>query len=181
MSNITVSSRKDPRAWGIYVGLLCVCSGLSLSACQGELKLNDGVAKPPADMAKPKDDIPAMLGFADINKDMDTPPGLGCTNQISACHGGTNPTGQMKLHDMAASDMALLMDNYTNVQSRVNTSDPPNSLILLKMLDASAGGTSHTGGTYFQDTSNSMYKRWLIWIQLGAKFEEVSTAGAGGS
>lgn len=131
-------------------------------------------------MAKPADDVPALLGFADINKDMDTPPGLGCTNQIGACHGGTSPTGVMALADMASTDMAKLMTNYNNVKMRVNTSDPANSLLLLKMLSAAAGGTNHTGGTYFQDKNNGMYKRWLVWIQLGAPFDQVSTMGGGG-
>jgi hypothetical protein len=156
---------------------------LSLSACQGELKLNDGVAMPPKDMAQPSgggDDIPAMLGFADINKDLDVPPGLGCTNQVGACHGGATPTGQMALLDMASGDMAKLMSNFTNVTARVNTSDPPNSLLLKKLLSPSAGGTSHVGSSYFQDTNNGMYKRWLVWIQLGAPFDPVSTMGGGG-
>lgn len=172
---MTFSSRKYPpiSAW-----VLCL-SGLSFAACQGELKLNDGVNKPPADMAT-VNDIPPTIGFADIYKEMDAPPGLGCTNQISACHGGATPTGQMALTDMASADMAKLMDNYTNVMARVSTTDPPSSLLLKKMLAASAGGTSHVGGNYFQSTSNAMYKRWLVWIQLGAKFESVSTAGAGG-
>ena len=153
--------------------------GLSLAACQGELKLNDGVNKPPADMAMAKC-VPASIGFADINKDIDTPPGLGCTNQISACHGGATPTGQMALVDQAAGDMTKLMNNYNNVKMRVNTADPANSVLLLKMLAASAGGTSHSGGTYFQNQSNCMYKSWLAWIKLGAPFDATSTAGAGG-
>lgn len=173
---MTFSSRKYPpiSAWA-----LCLCSGLSFAACQGELKLNDGVNKPPVDMAM-VNDIPPNIGFEDIYKEMDAPPGLGCTNQIGACHGGATPTGQMALTDMAAGDMAKLMTNYTSVTARVNTGDPQASVLLLKMLAASAGGTSHVGGTYFQSTSNPMYKRWLVWIQLGAKFESVSTAGAGG-
>ena len=55
------------------------------------------------------------------------------------------------------------------------------SVLLLKMLSASAGGTIHAGGTYFQNTDNCMYKSWLTWIQLGAQFDAVSTAGVGGN
>jgi len=174
---MTFSSRKYPKILSQVLGL---CSGLSLLACQGELKLNDGVAMPPNDLAQPKDELPATLGFADIYKDMDTPPGLGCTNQVPSCHGGATPTGQMALLDMAAGDMTKLMTTYTNVSARVNTSDPAGSLLLLKMLNSAAGGTSHAGGPYFQDQNNSMYKRWLAWIKLGAKFESVSTASLGG-
>jgi hypothetical protein len=158
---------------------LGLCAGLALWACQGELKLNDGVAMPPKDLAT-VNDIPPTIGFADIYKDMDTPPGLGCTNQISACHGGATPTGQMALTDMSAGDMTKLTMNYTNVRARVTPTDPPGSLLLKKMLSAGAGGTSHVGGTYFQDTNNAMYKRWLVWIQLGAPFDPVSTMSGGG-
>jgi hypothetical protein len=185
VSNITVSHKTD-HVWGwAWARTLCASgwavSVFALGACQGELKLNDGVAKPPQDMtmAKPEE-LPATIGYADINRDMDTPPGLGCTNQISGCHGGATPTGKLALADMAAQDMAKLMGNYTQVQSRITTSDPPNSLLLLKMLSTAAGGTAHSGGTYFQDKSNIMYRRWLVWIQLGAPFEAVSTSGSGG-
>ena len=163
--------------FGCFAALVALAP---LSGCQGALNLNDGVARPPADMTMVmNNDIPAMLGFADIYRDMDTPPGLGCTNQISACHGGTTPTGKMALLDMSSGDMAKLMTSYAQVQMRVTTSDPANSLLLLKMLSSSAGGVTHTGGTYFQDKNNAMYKRWLKWIELGAPFEETSTTGGG--
>lgn len=185
MSNITVSRHNDVsyRARSLILGLgltLSLGATLSLVGCQGELKLNDGVAKPPIDMAV-VNCLPPTIGYADINKDLDTPPGLGCTNQIGACHGGATPTGQLALADQAAGDMVKLMSNYNNVKMRVNTGDPASSLLLLKMLSTSAGGTSHVGGTYFQNTDNCMYKSWLAWIQLGAQFDAVSTAGVGGN
>lgn len=124
-------------------------------------------------------DIPAMLGFANIYRDMDTSPGLGCTLQSSGCHNGATPTGKMSLDSMASGDMAKLMASYTQVKDRTLASDPPNSLILLKMLSASAGGVSHSGGTFFQDKNNAMYKRWLKWIELGTPFDPVSTSGGG--
>ncbi len=145
--------------------------------------LNAGVATPPLDMTAPtmQSVIPAMIGYADINTDIDVPPGLGCTNQVSACHGGTNPSGMMMLVDMAAGDMTKLMANYTQVTMRVNTQAPASSLLLLKLLSVSAGGTPHTGGnSYFADTNAPMYQRWLVWIKLGAQFPEVSTMMGGG-
>lgn len=172
MSHNTFFRRTD-----LSTAAFCLCSGLSLVACQGELKLNDGVARAPRDMAMAGSVIPAMIGFEDIYKDLDTPPGLGCTNQITACHGGTSPGGIMKLVDMSVGDMAKLMENYNEVLTRVSTSDPPSSVLLQKLLE---GGPGHVGGKYFQDTNAPMYRRWLVWIQLGAKFESVSTMGAGG-
>lgn len=144
--------------------------------CQGELKLNDGVGVNPVDMSGGGSSIPANIGFADIYKDLDASTGLGCTNQVSACHGGTNPAGLMALQDMSAQDMTKLMANYTQVLARVDTSNPSNSKLLSKPLDVGKGGVSHVGGNaYFPDTSHPMYQRWLVWVQLGAKFESVPT------
>jgi hypothetical protein len=174
VSNNTVS-RRSVRLLGCWLS-----TSLSLLACQAELKLNDGVAKPPADMAMSANNpIPAMLGYIDINKDLES-PALGCTNQVSACHGGSNPAGTMALADMAAGDMTKLMSNYNQVKMRVTTTDPANSLILLKLLATSQVGMSHPGGTPFSDTNNPMYQRWLVWIQLGAPFDQVPTMGGGG-
>jgi hypothetical protein len=153
-----------------------------LLGCQGELKLNDGVGANPVDMKGGGSVIPANIGFADIYKDLDAGTGLGCTNQVSACHGGTNPTGLMALQDMSAQDMAKLMTNYTQVVARVDTSNPSNSKLLTKPLDVGQGGVAHVGGNaYFPDKSNPMYQRWLVWVQLGAKFESVPTGASGGN
>lgn len=180
MRDITIS-KKSVRT---FASQLLVGGSLSLLlGCQGELKLSE--ATPPTvtphDMSMSSGPvIPAMLGFADIYKDLDKPPGLNCTNQVGACHGGATPTGKMMLTDMAAGDMAKLMSNYTEVLQRVNVGDPPNSLILLKMLAPAAGGTSHSGGNFFQDKSNNMYQVWLKWIELGAPFDPVPTMPGGG-
>lgn len=117
------------------------------------------------------------ISFATIYKDLDAPT-LGCTTQISACHGGASPTGLMALDSMAASDMAKLMNSYNQVKARVDTANPANSLILKKPLATGAGGTQHTGGNlFFMDTNNVIYKRWLLWIQLGANFDSVPVGG----
>ncbi len=151
-----------------------------MGACQGALNLNDGVARQPADMTMVmNNDIPPMLGFADIYRDMAEPPGLNCTLQSTGCHSGSTPTGKMVLVGMASGDMAKLMTSFTSVKDRTTAVDPANSLLLLKMLSAAAGGVSHTGGTYFQDKNNAMYKRWLKWIELGTPFDAVSTTGGG--
>lgn len=163
----------------------CVLAPFALGglvACQGELKLNDGVGASPVDMKGGGVVLPANIGFADIYKDLDVGTGLSCTNQLSPCHGGTNPTGLMALQDMAAQDMAKLMANYTQVVARVDMNNPSNSKLLTKPLDLGQGGTPHVGGnSYFPDKSNPMYQRWLIWVQLGAKFESVPTGAGGGN
>lgn len=143
--------------------------------CQGELKLNDGVGAGPRDMATASA-IPANLGFVDINSDLQA---LGCTNNIGACHGGTNPTGLMALQDGAGQDMAKLMANYNSVVPlRVDTTNPSDSKLVKKPLDKAQGGTDHVGGNaFFPDKSNPMYQRWVKWVQLGAKFETVPTGG----
>lgn len=153
----------------------------SLVGCQGELKLNDGVGVPPKQMMSSYQ-LPATLSFADIYKDLDAGTGLGCTNQVSGCHGGTNPTGLMALQDMSAQDMAKLMANYTQVKERVDTAAPTNSKLITKPLDLNQGGVAHVGGNfYLPDTSNPMYQRWLCWVQLGANFDATSTSTCPGS
>jgi hypothetical protein len=130
----------------------------------------------------PGNAIPAMLGFADINNDIDVAPGLGCTTPAASCHGTTMPSGIMQLVAMAAGNMTELMANYNQVKMQCNLSNPTQSLFLLKPLAISAGGVQHTGGnSYFMNTQNPMYQRWLYWIQLGAPFNEVSTMGDGGA
>jgi hypothetical protein len=130
------------------------------------------------DMAMSSSGIPPTLGYADINADLDTKtPGLGCTLPSGGCHGGTNPTGKMALLDGAAGDMAKLMANYAEVVQRVDKTTPANSLLLTKPLNSTV---PHQGGTFFQSTNTPMYRRWLVWIQLGAPFDPVSTAGNGG-
>jgi hypothetical protein len=148
----------------------CICT----AACQGELKLSGSVTAPPDMTAAPINTTPATLGFANIYGDMET---LGCT--LSACHGGATPAGNFSIQPMASSDMTKLMANYTTTKVRVNTSSASMSLLLLKLQPTGQGGTPHTGGNmFFPNTSNSMYKNWLLWIQLGAPYDPVPT-GAG--
>ena len=115
--------------------------------CQGELKLNDGVGAAPMQMMTSYK-LPSTLGFLDVYKDLDAGTGLGCTNQVSGCHGGTNPTGLMALQDMSAQDMTKLMANYTQVKARVDTAAPTNSKLISKPLDLGKGGTPHVGGNF---------------------------------
>jgi hypothetical protein len=117
------------------------------------------------------------ISFATVYKDLDS-PSLGCTNQIPACHGGATPTGMMALDSMAGTDMTKLMASYNQVKMRTTVSDPSSSLIVKKPLATAAGGVAHVGGNgFFKDTNDAVYKRWLLWIQLGAQFESVSVNG----
>ena len=153
----------------------------ALSACQGALTLNDppsGTTSQTADMSTGTSN-PDTVSYADINRDLDQPL-LGCTLNTASCHGGSNPAGKMLLKDNALVDMAKLMDNYNQVKSRVDTTMPAMSNFLLKVLETKAGGISHTGPKPFTSVDDPTYQRWLKWIQLGAKFEAVSTKGTQG-
>jgi mono/diheme cytochrome c family protein len=87
----------------------------------------------------------------------------GC-NAMS-CHQGASPAGGMDLSGTAAQTWAQVTAAGTG---RVDTGTPANSLILTKPLAAGAGGVSHGGGTYFNDTSDPDYQTILAWIQQGA-------------
>jgi hypothetical protein len=52
------------------------------------------------------------------------------------------------------------------VTELVNASDPTSSRLLRKPLAASAGGMGHTGGTYWDSTSDAEYQRVLEWIRM---------------
>lgn len=47
----------------------------------------------------------------------------------------------------------------------VNTADPENSRLLLKPLAEAAGGSPHTGGSYWESTQDPEYQAVLEWIQ----------------
>lgn len=154
---------------------LALCQG----ACQGELKLDAGsgggrdLSVADLSASSGPDLSPAGLSFADINADLDKPI-YGCTGAAPVCHGGTNPSGKIKLQ--AGGTMAALQANYAEVLTRVNVATPEASLMLTKPLDKS--GVDHMGGKVFPAAADTTYQRWLKWIQLGAKFEFVPL-GAG--
>ena len=56
--------------------------------------------------------------------------------------------------------------NYQVVTQLVNASDPESSRLLRKPLLASAGGMGHTGGTYWDTTSDPEYQVVLDWIRM---------------
>lgn len=155
---------------------LALCLLLGSGGCQGELKLTNGPPPQIVDLRPPENPVPPLISFATINKDLDPTPGLNCTSPVTGCHGAPMPTGKMALLDMAQQDMTRLMANYDEVKTRVNTATPADSVLLLKLLAPSAGGSGHVGGVYFMDKNAAMYKRWLAWITVGAKFEEVASS-----
>jgi hypothetical protein len=55
--------------------------------------------------------------------------------------------------------------NYQVVTQLVNASDPAGSKLLTKPLAAQAGGEGHTGGTYWESTSDPEYQTVLEWIE----------------
>lgn len=149
-----------------------------LLACQGELKLNNpAVVGSGADLAPAPDQggdvgpTPGFVSYLDIERDLENSGYLCAT---AGCHGGNNPPGLMKLLSGALSNMTALQSNYSEVKARVDTSNPENSVLLLKTLKPST--TMHSGIKPFNDTSDPVYQRWLTWIRLGAKFEPVSTS-----
>lgn len=152
-----------------------------VGACQGALTLTDGGTgsggNDQPDMSTGPTN-PDTVSFADINRDLQD-SAYGCTLASPICHGGSNPKGILVLQDNALVDMAKLMANYEQVKTRVNTAMPDQSMLLLKVLSTTAGGTMHSGNKPVQDTNDAVYRRWLQWIQLGAKFEPVSTTGGG--
>jgi hypothetical protein len=56
--------------------------------------------------------------------------------------------------------------NYQVVTQLVDASDPPSSRLLRKPLSAAAGGMGHTGGTYWESTSDAEYQVVLEWIEM---------------
>lgn len=56
--------------------------------------------------------------------------------------------------------------NYQVVTQLVNASDPPSSRLLTKPLSATEGGAGHTGGTYWDSTSDPEYQVVLEWIRM---------------
>jgi len=56
--------------------------------------------------------------------------------------------------------------NYQVVTQLVNASDPASSRLLRKPLASSAGGMGHTGGTYWDSTSDPEYQTVLEWIRM---------------
>ena len=143
--------------------------------CQGELKLNPTSNQVTPDMAMGEQ--LTEISFTTIYKDLDA-PAFSCTLAVASCHGGAMPTGMMALESGGLSDMAKLMSTYAQVKARANVADPASSLLLKKPLSTAAGGTAHVGGnSFFKDTSDTIYKRWLLWIQLGAQFDSVPVGG----
>ena len=55
--------------------------------------------------------------------------------------------------------------NYDMLARLVNASDPASSKLLRKPLAPSAGGEGHTGGTYWESTSDPEYQAVLEWIR----------------
>jgi hypothetical protein len=149
---------------------------LVFSACQGALNLTQ--AGTVTDMATAADmatnTTPGTISFADIENDLEK-PAFGCTNNAGGCHGGTKPSGVMMLTPNASQDMTALMANYMQIMARVTVATPDQSLLLQKTLQTST--TSHGGIKPFANTQDATYQRWLLWIQLGANFQAVSTTG----
>ncbi len=56
--------------------------------------------------------------------------------------------------------------NYDVVTQLVNASNPTSSRLLTKPLAPSAGGSGHTGGTYWESTSDPEYQVVLEWIRM---------------
>jgi hypothetical protein len=54
--------------------------------------------------------------------------------------------------------------NFDVVTKLVNTAAPATSRLLLKPLDPSSGGMTHTGGTYWQSRNDPEYIALLNWI-----------------
>jgi hypothetical protein len=55
--------------------------------------------------------------------------------------------------------------NFQMITQLVNTRTPENSYLLLKPLDATAGGLGHTGGAYWKSRDDPEYKAVLAWIR----------------
>lgn len=122
------------------------------------------------DLALDPDLSAGASGFRSVYMNMDS-PGFQCTNAIAACHGGSSPSGIAKYSPMGLMDMMALLSTYQEVYKDVNLTTPEQSLFLRKLLSTAAGGLSHAGGTYFANTTDPTYQRWLAWIQMGAPFE----------
>ena len=56
--------------------------------------------------------------------------------------------------------------NYQVVTQLVNASDPASSKLLTKPLSTQAGGEGHTGGNYWDSTSDPEYQIVLEWIGM---------------
>jgi hypothetical protein len=56
--------------------------------------------------------------------------------------------------------------NYDMVTKLVNASDPATSKLLRKPLAAAEGGEGHTGGTFWESTSDPEYQTVLEWIDM---------------
>jgi hypothetical protein len=55
--------------------------------------------------------------------------------------------------------------NFDVVTKLVNTADPESSRLLRKPLNPAAGGTGHTGGTYWNSRTDAEYVALLQWIR----------------
>jgi hypothetical protein len=56
--------------------------------------------------------------------------------------------------------------NYDVVTQLVNASDPASSKLLTKPLSPQAGGEGHSGGSYWESTSDPEYQVVLQWIEM---------------
>jgi hypothetical protein len=118
----------------------------------------------------PTTDGGVPLSYNDIQVQFDS---LGCTT--SNCHGGT----QVPVLLPKPADKSVALSNYFDLISGCgngtpdpsdcfDVDQPDNSLLLLKTCAAS--GTTHMGGSVFQDNTDPTYKLWRGWIAAGAPF-----------
>lgn len=83
-------------------------------------------------------------------------------NGCTGCHTGAFPSGGLDLDTTDAQVHANLLTG------RADPCDPSSSLVLLKPLDTSAGGVSHSGGNIFANTMDADYVTLLTWLTEGA-------------
>lgn len=117
------------------------------------------------------------VSFRDINRDMDA---LGCTGAIKACHGTDAPIGKMKLKPDGLTKAADLMANFMEATAapRVDAQNKAASTLLTKPLGSRADVT-HGGPKVWTNDQDPDYRRWLKWIECGAKFDSVMTSACG--
>ncbi len=94
---------------------------------------------------------------------------------FSTCHSGEQSDFFLTCQGDGSNDASKF--NFLEAQAFVGN-PPETSLILLKPLSPSGGGTVHTGGVFFQDKTDATWQKFLAWAtEVGQSTATTLSAG----
>jgi hypothetical protein len=144
------------------------------SVAQKPQQMGTGPCNPSFAIVRP--DVVAQLGTVDTStaafKDFTTnvEPVLAQSCTFSTCHSGEQSDFFLTCQGDGSNDASKF--NFLEAQAFIGT-PPETSLLLLKPLSPSGGGTPHTGGVFFPNKNDDTWKKLSAWAA------EVGVQGAG--